>query len=100
MKRINRVFTVVHVFPWTVYAGVILWDILACGNTFIPNIYIAVLLTGLYVFYSHFFILSKYLNKRKYKDYFLRLIPILLTAPIPFMLFINMDEQPYQREGV
>jgi hypothetical protein len=99
MKRINRVFTVVHIFPWTVYAGVILWDILACGNTFIPNIYVAVLLTGLHVFYSHFFILSKYGNKRKYKDYFLRLIPILLTAPIPFMLFINMDEQQYRREG-
>jgi hypothetical protein len=99
MKRINRVFTVVHIFPWVVYAGVILWDILACGNTFIPNIYVAVLLTGLYVFYSHFFILSKYGNKRKYKDYFLRLIPILLTAPIPFMLFIDMDEPQYQREG-
>lgn len=100
MKRINRVFRVVHIFPWTVYVGVILWDILAWGNKFFPNIYIAVLLTGLYVFYSHFFILSKYLNKRKFKDYFLRLIPILLTAPIPFMLFINMDDEQYQREGV
>ena len=68
MKRINRVFRVVHIFPWTVYVGVILWDILAWGNKFFPNIYIAVLLTGLYVFYSHFFILSKYLNKRKFKE--------------------------------
>jgi hypothetical protein len=99
MKRINRVFTVVHIFPWTVYAGGILWGILACDNTFIPNIYIGVLLTGLYAFYSHFFILTKYLNKRKYKDYFFRLIPIVLTAPIPFMLFIDLDEQQYREEG-
>ncbi len=100
MKRINRVFTAVHIFPWTVYAGGVFWDILICGSAFRPNIYLAVLLLGLYVFYSHFFILTKYLNNKKYKDYFFRLIPILLTAPIPFMLLINMDEAPYQREGL
>jgi hypothetical protein len=99
MKRINRVFTVVHIFPWTVYAGAIFWDILICGNSFRPNVYLGVLLLGLYVFYSHFFILTTYLNKRKYKDYFLRLIPILLTGPIPFLLFINMAEEQYRREG-
>jgi hypothetical protein len=98
MKRINRVFTFVHVFPWTAWAGVVLWDIVVCGTAFIPNVYVAVLLTGLYTFYSHFFILSKYLNARKYKDYFLRLIPILLTAPLPFILFINMNERPYKQE--
>ena len=98
MKRINRVFTFVHIFPWAVYAGVILWDIIACGNTFLPNIYIAVLLAGLYVFYSHFFILTNYLNKKKYKAYFLRLIPIILTAPIPFVLFINLKDEQYRRE--
>lgn len=100
MKRIIKVFTLVHIFPWAVYAGVILWDILVYGNSVIPNIYLAVFLTGLYVFYSHFFILSKYLNTKKYKDYFIRLVPILLTAPIPFVLFINMDEQPYRKEGI
>ena len=99
MKRINRVFTAVHIFPWTVFAGVIFWDILICGSSFRPNIYLGVLLLGLYVFYSHFFILTKYLNKRKYKDYFLRLIPIVLTGPIPFLLFIDMDDEQYQREG-
>jgi hypothetical protein len=99
MKRINRVFTAVHIFPWTVYAGIVFWDILICGSSFLPNIYLAVLLLGLYVFYSHFFILTKYLNNRKCKDYFLRLIPILLTAPIPFMMVINMDEEPYKTEG-
>lgn len=98
MKRINRVFTFVHIFPWAVYAGVILWDIIACGNTFLPNIYIAVLLAGLYVFYSHFFILTNYLNKKKYKAYFLRLIPIIMTAPIPFVLFINLKDEQYRRE--
>ncbi|GAA4467321.1 hypothetical protein GCM10023189_50820 [Nibrella saemangeumensis] len=100
MKKINRLFTVVHVFPWTVYAGAILWDILYCGNTVVPNIYVAVLLTGLFVFYAHFFILTNYLNKRKYKGYFVRLISILLTAPIPFLLFIDRDDPLYQREWI
>src|SRR5688572_32806072 len=99
MKRINRVFTAVHIFPWTVFAGVIFWDILICGSSFRPNIYLGVLLLGLYVFYSHFLLLTKYLNKKKYKDYFLRLILIVLTGPIPFLLFIDMDEEQYQREG-
>lgn len=100
MKRINSVFTAIHILPWTVFTGIILWDIIVCGNTFLPNIYIAVLLTALYVFYAHFYILTKFLNKRRYKDYFLRLIPILLTAPIPFMLFMDLNKQEYQGEWV
>ena len=100
MKRINRVFTAVHIFPWMVFAGAIFWDILICGSSFRPNIYLGVLLTGLYVFYTHFFILTSYLNKRKYKDYFLRLIPVLLTGPIPFMLFIDMADYKYRTEGL
>jgi len=99
MKRINSVFKAVHILPWTVYSGLVFWNIVICGDTFIPNLYLAVFLLGLYVFYSHFFILTQYLNKRKYKDYFIRLVPILLTAPIPFFLFINMDEDYYKREG-
>ncbi|HSF46207.1 MAG TPA: histidine kinase, partial [Chitinophagaceae bacterium] len=98
MKKINRVFTFVHVFPWTVFAGFIVWNIITGGNTFLPNIYVAVLLTGLYIFYSHFFILTRYLNKKKYKAYLLRLIPILLTAPIPFLVFIDLDDEQYRRE--
>jgi sensor histidine kinase YesM len=100
MKRISRVFTVVHILPWTVYAGAIGWDILVCGNTLIPNIYLAVFLTALYVFYAHFFILSTYANKKKYEAYFIRLLPIVLTAPLPFLFFINMNEAPYQQEGI
>jgi sensor histidine kinase YesM len=99
MKRINRVFTAVHIFPWMVYAGGIFWDIVICGSSFRPNIYLAVFLLGLYVFYSHFFILTKYVNNKKYKDYFLRLIPVLLTAPIPFMLFIDTTDIQYRKEG-
>lgn len=100
MKRINRVFTAVHAFPWTVYAGVVFWNTVICGNPFWPNIYLAVLLLGLYVFYSHFFILTRYFNNRKYKDYLFRLLAILVTGPIPFVLFVNMTEEPYRTEGI
>jgi sensor histidine kinase YesM len=98
MKRINRVFAFVHVFPWTVYAGAILWGIMYCGNAFVPNIYLGVLLTGLYVFYTHFYLLTKFLTKGRYKGYFLRLIPIVSTAPLLFMVFIDMHDPFYQRE--
>lgn len=100
MNRITKVFTVVHILPWTVFTGVVVWDILVNGNSFIPNIYLAVLLSGLYVFYLHFFILTKYLNAKRYKAYFLRLVPILVTAPIPFFLFIDMDDDHYRSEGM
>ncbi|MBB1286028.1 histidine kinase [Flavisolibacter sp. BT320] len=99
MNRINRIFTAVHIFPWTVYAGAVFWDILVCGSAFRPNVYLGVLLLGLYVFYCHFFILTKYLNKRKYRAYFLGLIPILLTGPFPFLLFISRADDPYREEA-
>ena len=100
MKKISRLFTAVHIFPWTVYAVVIFWDILVCGASFRPNIYLGVLLLGLYVFYSHFFILTKYLNKKRYKDYCYRLLPLMLTGPFPFLFFINMADEPYRTEAL
>ena len=100
MNRITKVFNFVHILPWTVFAVIVFWDILVNGRSFIPNIYMGVLLSGLYVFYLHLFILTKYLNTKRYRDYFLRLVPILLTAPIPFFLFIDMADDHYRREGM
>ena len=45
------------------------------------------ILTALYVFYSHFFLLTRYLGKRKKGAYFLRLGGIILTGPFLYLFF-------------
>ncbi|GGK72273.1 hypothetical protein GCM10011405_20640 [Rufibacter glacialis] len=45
------------------------------------------LVTCLYVFYSHFYLLTRYLGKNKKRAYFLRLAGIVLTGPLPFVFF-------------
>ncbi len=83
MDRIKRILTLIHILFWTIALLLGTWDVLVEGQSLRPKGY----LVGFYVFYTHLFIFTKYLNKRKYKAYFLRLIGILLTAPFPFILF-------------
>jgi LytS/YehU family sensor histidine kinase len=48
---------------------------------------VGVLLTCLYVFYSHFFLLTRYSGKGKRGVYFRQLAAIVLTGPLPFLFF-------------
>lgn len=43
--------------------------------------------TALYVFYGHFFLLTRYLGKNEKRAYFLRLVIIIMTGPAPFLFF-------------
>ncbi len=44
-------------------------------------------LTCLHVFYGHFYLLTRYLGKKRKRAYFLKLAVILLTGPLPFLFF-------------
>jgi LytS/YehU family sensor histidine kinase len=48
---------------------------------------IAVIATGMYVFYAHFFLLTRYLGKNKKAAYFLRLAGIIVTGPFVYLFF-------------
>jgi len=85
MERIKRVFVRIHIGCW------ILLSLLAAlqlsqDNSYWPTLTAGFILMGLYVFYSHFFLLTRYSGKRKKGAYFLRLAGIMLTGPFPFLL--------------
>lgn len=89
MERIKRILTLIHILFWTMALVIAAWDVLIEGQPLRPK----GLLIGFYVFYAHLFIFTKYLNKRRYKAYFLHLIGILLTGPLFFMLFLFLGQE-------
>ena len=89
MNRIKKILALIHIIPWTTALVNFAWEVLLEDRPFRPQ----ALLIGLYVFYTHLFIFKKYLNKRKYKPYFFNLIAILLTGPLPFILFASFAKE-------
>ena len=86
MIRIKKLFVLIHIICW------ILLTMLAAlqysqDNSHWPTLTAGFILTGLYVFYSHFFLLNRYSGKRKKGAYFLRLAGIMLTGPFIYLLF-------------
>lgn len=93
MKLIIKAFILIHVIFWTLFSVYVYWEsAVENGPPFRNNSLIGLILTGVLVFYCHFFILTKYLNKKKYKVYFLGLIGILLVGPLPFLLFLQQEK--------
>ncbi|MBC5773104.1 histidine kinase [Pontibacter sp. KCTC 32443] len=85
MNRIKKVFTLIHIGLWILFSLLIALQ-LSQDTTYWLTLTFAVILTTLYVFYSHFFLLTRYLGKRKKGAYFLRLAGIMLTGPVLYIL--------------
>ena len=86
MDRIKKLFVGIHIGLW------ILLSLLAAlqhseDTSHWLTITVGFILTSLYVFYSHFFLLTRYSGKRKKGGYFLRLAGIILTGPLIYLLF-------------
>jgi len=91
MNRIKKVFTVVHIVLWTLFSLLVALQLSQeDANWFAATV--RVILTCLFVFYTHFFLLTHYSGKKKGRAYYLRLVAIILTGPLIFML-INYDKQ-------
>ncbi|MBB6610577.1 histidine kinase [Pontibacter sp. Tf4] len=91
MNRIKKVFTLIHIGLWTLLSLLLALQ-LSQDN---PDWLVAtagVILTSLYVFYSHFWLLTRYLGKNQKGAYFLRLTGIILSGPFLYML-LNYREQ-------
>ena len=84
MKNIKKLIALVHILPWTYAAIMFSWEYLIEEHPVRPRS----LLIGLYVFYAHLFIFQKYLDKKKYKPYFIYLSVILVTGHIPYLIFL------------
>ena len=85
MNRIKKVFTQIHLILWVLFSLLVALQ-LSQETAYWLHLSVAVMLTALYVFYSHFLLLTWYLGKNKKRAYFLRLAGILLTGPVLYML--------------
>lgn len=85
MKRMKRVFVLIHVVLWCLF-GLLAALQLSQDTSHWMRLTVAVILTSLYVFYSHFFLLTRFAGKKAKGAYFLRLTGILLTGPLLYLL--------------
>ena len=86
MIRIKKVFVLIHIACWILLSLLVALQ-LSQDNSYWPTLTAGFILTGLYVFYGHFFLLIIYSGKRKTRPYFLRLAGIVLTGPYIYLLF-------------
>src|SRR5215218_6270595 len=84
MKRIKKVFVMVHIVLWILFTLLVGLQ-LSQDNSYWLMLTVGVILTCFYVFYSHFFLLTRYSGKRKKGAYLLRLVGIIFTGSFPYL---------------
>lgn len=85
MNRISRTFRIIHLSLWGLFTFLTGLQ-LKQGNGDWTSLTVGFIATCLYVFYSHFYLLTLYSGKRKRKDYWIRLAGITLTGPLPLLI--------------
>jgi hypothetical protein len=85
MDRIKRVFVLIHIVLWILF-GLLIALQLSQDTPYWKTLTVAVMMTSLYVFYSHFILLTRFLGKNAKGAYFLRLTGILLSGPFVYLL--------------
>ena len=86
MNRIKKLFVRIHVVCWIVLSLLVALQ-QSQDNSYWLSLTVGFILTAMYVFYGHFFLLSRYSGKEKRGAYYLRLTGITLTAPCIYLLF-------------
>ncbi|MBC3540292.1 sensor histidine kinase [Rufibacter sediminis] len=87
MQKVKKIFRQIHVIVWVLFTGLVSLQLYTDDHRHWVPFTVGFILTALHVFYSHFFLLTRYLGKNQKKAYFLRLTGIVLTGPIPFVFF-------------
>jgi hypothetical protein len=86
MKRIKDIFVRIHIGLWILFSLLIALQLSQSDSNW-PVLTGGLLLTCLYVFYSHFFLQTRYSGKKKKAIYYLILAAIILTGPFIYLLF-------------
>jgi hypothetical protein len=86
MKRIKDIFVLIHVALWMLFSLLMALQ-LSQDNSNWPALSGVLILTCLYVFYSHFFLQARYAGQKKKAAYYLSLAAIILTGPLVYLLF-------------
>ncbi|PJJ59492.1 sensor histidine kinase [Hymenobacter chitinivorans] len=91
MERIKKIFRLVHLSLWVLLTFLVAFQLGSEGDTHWRSTTAGFIATCLYVFYAHFHVLTQYTGKRSDGGYWLRLAGIVLTGPLPFMLFYHKE---------
>jgi len=94
MERIKKLFVLIHIIVWMLFSALVALQLKGDKSFQWPTATVVFILTDLYVFYSHFFILTRYPGRRERKAYSVRLGAIVLTGPMVFALLHNFDRNP------
>ncbi|RYU95621.1 sensor histidine kinase [Emticicia agri] len=95
MNRVKNIFSVVHIVLWTLFTLLVALQLGGEGDANWLNTTIGFTLTCLYVFYTHFFLLTYYSDKKKKTAYWRRLAGILLTGPFLFSYFHYLKQNSW-----
>ena len=87
MKRIKKIFTLVHINLWILFILLVGLQLKTDDSSYWFNLTTGFILTCLYVFYSHFYLLTQYSGKKKKRAFLVRLAWIILTSPFLFLFF-------------
>jgi hypothetical protein len=87
MERVKKIFCLTHLIVWPLFTWLVSLQLVQDNDVHWRSTTAGFIATCLYVFYTHFLVLTWYTGKRKDKSYWLRLTAIVLTGPIPFLLF-------------
>ncbi len=87
MTRIKTIFTWVHIGLWILFSLIVGLQLKINESVEGLDSAVAVISTCLYVFYCHFFLLTRNQGKRKKAAYFFKIVGIILTGPLPFLIF-------------
>lgn len=86
MNRIKKIFIRIHLVLWVLLSGLTALQLSQDTSHWLTQT-VGFILTCLYVFYNHFYLLTRYSGKNKKEAYFLRLSGIILTGPFIYLFF-------------
>jgi hypothetical protein len=86
MERVKKIFRLTHLVVWVVFTWLVSLQLGSDHHDHWRSTAAGFIATCLYVFYSHFLLLTRYTGKQKDQGYWLRLAGIGLTGPVPFLL--------------
>ncbi|SFQ80863.1 sensor histidine kinase [Hymenobacter arizonensis] len=85
MNRIEKVFSPIHLVSWLVVLLLFSWIFQSEGHSKWPLLAGGLLLGSAGVFYSHYYLLSRFWSRRQFPFYLLGLVLLLLLGPFPFL---------------
>lgn len=87
MDRIKKIFRLIHLSVWTLFTLLVGLQLGSEGDVHWLTTTTGFIATALYVFYCHFYLLTRHTGKPRRENYFLQLAGIVLTGPFPLLFF-------------